>query len=143
SDERAEHGTLRRSPRTGEPPLALKGAVSVLDDVTSAALHTALSGLAKRQRVIADNIANVETPGFLAGEVSFESALDSAVKAGDPGAVAPSVTRSLAPTRTDGNNVNLDEETLANVDTGLRYQLVLRALDAKYGLVHDAIKGGA
>jgi flagellar basal-body rod protein FlgB len=121
----------------------MKGAVSVLDDVTSAALHTALSGLAKRQRVIADNLANVETPGFLAGKVSFESALASAVRSGDPSSVTPSVARSLEPTRLNGNNVNLDEETLSNVDTGLKYQLVLRALDAKYGLLHDAIKGGA
>ena len=34
-----------------------------------------------------------------------------------------------------GNNVNLDEETLSNVDTGLRYQLALRAMDGKFGLI--------
>ena len=31
--------------------------------------------------------------------------------------------RSLEPTRTNGNNVNLDNETLVGVETGLRYQL--------------------
>jgi flagellar basal-body rod protein FlgB len=116
----------------------------VLDDVTSAALHTALSGLAKRQRVIADNIANVETPGFLAGRVSFEEALNSAVASGrSPATVSPTVARSLEPTREDGNNVNLDHEVLSNIDTNLRYQLALRALDSRYGLIRDAIKGGA
>jgi flagellar basal-body rod protein FlgB len=113
----------------------------VFDDVTSAALRTALSGLSMRQRVIADNIANIETPGFLAGRVSFEEALNSAVKAGDPSAATPTLARSLEPTREDGNNVNLDHETLANVDTGLRYQLALRAMDSKFSLIRDVTKG--
>ena len=113
----------------------------MLDDVTSTALHVALSGLAQRQRVIADNIANVQTPGFQAGKVQFEGALSAAVAAGAPGQAAPTLSRSLEPSRTDGNNVNLDEETISNVDTGLRYQLTLNALNAKFGLLHTAIGG--
>jgi len=115
----------------------------VFDDVTSTAVQVALAGLSQRQRVIADNIANVQTPGYRAGVVSFESALRDAVSAGTPGDAVPSQARSLEPTRTDGNNVNLDHETLSNVDTGLRYQLMLHAMDAKLMLVHDAVRGGA
>jgi flagellar basal-body rod protein FlgB len=115
----------------------------VLDDITSVAVRTALDGLAMRQRVIADNIANVETPGFLAGKVSFENSLAAAVANGDPGAAQPSTARSLEPTRLNGNNVNLDEETLSNVDTGLRYQLMLRAMDNKVGLITSVLRGGA
>jgi flagellar basal-body rod protein FlgB len=115
----------------------------VLDDVTSAALHVALSGLAQRQRLIANNVANIQTPNFHAGVIRFESALSDAVRAGDPADTTMTVASSLEPTRLDGNNVNLDHETLSNVDTGLRYQLMLRAMDAKMGLLHDAIRGGA
>jgi flagellar basal-body rod protein FlgB len=114
----------------------------VLDDITATTLHVALSGLAERQRVTADNIANVQTPNYLAGRVVFEDALRSAVASGTPAHARPTVARSLEPTRLDGNNVNLDHETLSNVDTGLRYQLLLRALDGKFGLLHDVIKGG-
>jgi flagellar basal-body rod protein FlgB len=122
----------------------MKGAGHVLNDVTSVALHSALSGLSLRQRVIANNVANIETPNFRAGRVSFEDALRSAVDSGEsPAGLTPGVEQSLEPTREDGNNVNLDHETLSNVDTGLRYQLVLRALDSKYGLLHDVIRGGA
>jgi flagellar basal-body rod protein FlgB len=113
----------------------------VFDDATSIALHAALSGLARRQRVIADNIANIETPGFLAGRVSFEDALRSAVEAGDPTATTVTVARSLEPTREDGNNVNLDHEVLANVDTNLRYSTMLRAVDDQFGLLRSVIKG--
>jgi flagellar basal-body rod protein FlgB len=114
----------------------------VLGDATSVALHTALSGLSMRQRVTANNIANVETPNFHASKVSFEDALNQAIANGDnPSDVAPSVLSSLEPTREDGNNVNIDEETLSSVNTNLRYQTALRAMDSKFGLLSTVIKG--
>ncbi|GAA2579594.1 flagellar basal body rod protein FlgB [Dactylosporangium fulvum] len=113
----------------------------MFEDVTSVTLHSALTGLARRQRVIADNIANIETPGFLAGRVQFEDALRTAVEAGEPGSAPVRVARSLEPTRENGNNVNLDREVLSNVDTGLRYQTMLRATDDKFVLLRTAIRG--
>jgi flagellar basal-body rod protein FlgB len=110
-----------------------------VSDVTMVALRSALNGLSLRQRVIADNIANIQTPGFRAGRVEFENALASAVGDGS-GDVTASVGKSLEPTRLDGNNVNLDHETLANVDTGLRYQLMLRAVDSKFSLLRDSLR---
>ena len=47
----------------------------MLESVTSAALSSALDGLSARQRAIANNIANVNTPGYTAERVSFEDAL--------------------------------------------------------------------
>jgi flagellar basal-body rod protein FlgB len=111
----------------------------VFSDVTSVALRSALDGLSARQRVIADNIANVQTPGFLAGRVTFEEALSEAVSGGN-GQVDATVSRSLEPTREDGNNVNLDHEVLANVDTGLRYQLALRAVDHQFSVIRTAAR---
>jgi flagellar basal-body rod protein FlgB len=114
----------------------------VFDDVTSTALRAAASSLALRQRVIANNIANIETPNFRAGKVDFEQALGAAVAAGrDPANARPSVSTSTEPTRTNGNNVNLENEVLSNVETGLHYQLVLRALDGKFSQLRTAIKG--
>ena len=113
----------------------------MLEDVTSVAVHTALSGLSMRQRAIADNVANIQTPGFLSGRVSFEDALRAAVADGHPGAAKATIARSLEPTREDGNNVNLDEETLSNTDTSLRYSLMLRAMDDKFALLSRVIKG--
>jgi flagellar basal-body rod protein FlgB len=113
----------------------------VFDDVTSSALRVAASGLALRQRVIANNIANIETPGFRAGKVRFEQELGAAVASGQPGAANPTVAESLEPTRLNGNNVNLDQETLSNLDTGLRYQMVLRAIDSKFSHLRDVIRG--
>ena len=112
----------------------------MFQDVTSLTLRSALDGLAVRQRTIADNIANVATPGFRAGRVSFEAALREAVESGDPGGTSATVLRSLEPTRLDGNNVNLDTETLASVDTNLRYQLALRAMDHEFGVLRSSMR---
>ena len=113
----------------------------MFDDVASSALRIAVNGLAARQKAIANNIANIETPGYHAQKVKFEEALSSAVESGRPTRVAPAVARSLEPTRLNGSNVNLDEETLSHVDTSMRYQLTLRALDSKYGLISTVLKG--
>jgi flagellar basal-body rod protein FlgB len=122
--------------------LPYRRSVTVLDDIASVTVHTALTGLAMRQRVTADNIANIETPGFLAGRVSFEDSLRTAVSDGAPASTTTSLDRSLEPTRLNGNNVNLDHETLSNIDTGLRYQLMLRAVDHKAGLISAVIRPG-
>ncbi len=153
---REEHGQHPTSPRIGGPrtrsrvpsaypevdrALLLPPAGSVIGDVTSTALHAALTGLAQRQRVTADNISNVNTPGFLAGRVDFESALRGALDDGDPPAVSTGTTaRSLEPTNTNGNNVNLDSETVIATETGLRYQLALNALDGKYNVLRSALR---
>ena len=116
-------------------------ALAVIGDVTSSVLKAALDGLAQRQRVTADNIANVNTPGFLAGRVDFESSLRGALANGEnPASATAMVARSLQPTNTNGNNVNLDTETVSATETGLRYQLTLNALDGKYSSLRTALR---
>jgi len=113
----------------------------MIGDVAMSALHSALDGLAQRQRVTADNIANVNTPGFLAGRVDFESSLSGALRNGEsPTSARAMVARSLEPTNTNGNNVNLDSETVIATETGLRYQLALNALDGKYNGLRTALR---
>jgi flagellar basal-body rod protein FlgB len=110
-------------------------------DVTTSALHAALSGLAERSRVTADNIANINTPQFLAGRTDFESALKDSLSNGEmPSTSGGTVARSLEPTNTNGNNVNLDSETVIATETGLRYQLALNALDGKYSLLRTSLQ---
>ncbi len=113
----------------------------MIADVTSTALHAALSGLSQRSRVTADNLANVTTPGFLAGRTDFESALSGALRNGEaPTISGGSVARSLEPTNSKGNNVNLDSETVIATETGLRYQLALNALDGKYNVLRTSLR---
>jgi flagellar basal-body rod protein FlgB len=115
----------------------------VITDSTMTTLHAALTGLQQRQRITADNIANIQTPGFLAGRTDFESALKGELASGRTPVVGQTAVRqSLDPTRPDGNNVNLDTETTIATETGLRYQLALNALDGKYSLLRSALRTG-
>ncbi|MDQ4504067.1 flagellar basal body protein [Sinomonas sp. ASV322] len=111
----------------------------MLDSVTSAALSSALDGLSLRQQAIADNIANVNTPGYHAKRVQFEAALAASVQDGNGHAAATTAT-SLEPTRLDGNNVNLDTETLSNIDTVLRYQFASQAAGAEFAGLRTAMR---
>lgn len=113
--------------------------MGMFDSVTAVALNTALDGLSQRQRVIADNVANLQTPGYQARRVLFEDALSRAVDAGR-GTARISTADSLEPTREDGNNVNLDTETLLNVDTNLRYQLATSAMNGQFTALRTAMR---
>ncbi|BDZ45102.1 flagellar basal body rod protein FlgB [Naasia aerilata] len=111
----------------------------MFESVTTTALTTALNGLAERQRAIANNIANVNTPDYHARRVSFEDSLAKSVRQGS-GTAAISTSSSLEPTRLDGNNVNLDTETLSNIDTVLRFQFASRAVDAEFSAARTAMR---
>ena len=113
--------------------------MGMFDSVSYVAINSALDGLAARQRAIAENVANIQTPGYHAKKVQFEDALARAVSAGT-GAATATTARSLEPTRMDGNNVNLDSETLLNVDTQLRYQLATQAVDGTFSGVRTAMR---
>ena len=56
------------------------------------------------------------------------------------GRAATSVSHSVAPTREDGNNVNLDAETLSSTDTQLRYQLLTQAASGKLTMISAALR---
>jgi flagellar basal-body rod protein FlgB len=111
----------------------------VFESVSSAALSSALDGLSLRQRAIANNIANVNTPGYTAQRVSFEDALAESVRSGS-GVTTAVIQRSLEPTDLQGNNVNLDTETLSNIDTVLRYQFAARAVEGQFTSVRSAMR---
>lgn len=113
--------------------------ISPISDNTTDVLHRALDGLSQRQQAISANVANLETPGYQAREVSFEDSLRRAAASGRPADAAISVTRSLAPTRLNGNNVNIDFEILAGAENALRQQLVVQGLNTKYELLRTAI----
>ncbi len=113
----------------------------MLDDVTSVTLATALSALSAQQRVSSNNLANLETPGYQAGRLSFEDSLRSAVAAGDPASAAFTVVATGDPSGVNGNNVSLNSEIIAEQKNNTQYSLLSTAINAKFDLISDAIKG--
>ena len=93
----------------------------------------ALDGLAARHAAIADNIANVNTPGYKRKVVRFEDALRRAVNdAISPCTGAPTASNlpfrpatvqdTLTTARPDGNNVDIEREMVLLADNTIRYQ---------------------
>lgn len=113
-----------------------------IPDSVGAVLNYALDGLSTRQQVIADNIANVDTPGFRATSVDFESSLRSAIDndslGSEPG-VATLATQT--PVGANGNNVDLRKETLAAVQSQYQYQVISRAVSDRFALL-KTVAGG-
>jgi flagellar basal-body rod protein FlgB len=111
----------------------------ILGDTTTQSLAQALRGLEAQQQSHEQNIANVETPGFKAQRVDFESSLRQAVESGRPEQAGMSTTTTTDATRIDGNNVRLDKELTMLAENALKQQLVTGALNAQYRLVRTAI----
>ncbi|MDZ4825611.1 MAG: flagellar basal body protein [Actinomycetota bacterium] len=109
-------------------------------DLAMRAIQASLDGLAARQRITAENIANVDTPGYLAGRISFENSLAEAIKDGDPTASGINPWHSLDPTRMNGNNVNVDDENVSLVETGLRFELAVESMNNKFRILRDSIR---
>ena len=113
------------------------------------ALQIALRGLSLRQRVIANNVANVDTPGFKASEVHFETQLRRALasRQQSPAAalaeVSPTVEQLTGTTiRADGNNVDIERELLLLTETSLRYGAVARTLSGRLALLQTILTDG-
>jgi flagellar basal-body rod protein FlgB len=113
-----------------------------ISDAVGAVLHSALDGIAQRQRVIADNIANVDTPGYRATSVDFETSLRAAIATGELGTEVPPITTETGdPVGANGNNVDLGKETLTAVQSQFQYQVLTRAVSDRFSLI-STVAGG-
>ncbi len=116
-----------------------------LFDVTQRALDVALHGTELRQEVLANNIANVNTPGFKRSDVSFRSELSDALRFDPKGrslSVEPSVTTESDTTmRADGNNVDPDREAARLAETQLLFQALMSVTAKRLSTMSQIITG--
>jgi flagellar basal-body rod protein FlgB len=112
-------------------------------DTTQLALAAAMTGAAQRQNAIADNIANVDTPGYRRKDVDFHSALRGAMAAGgsslDGMSFSPAEDPSASPVRADGNTVDIDREAAAQASNGLEYEALSQVLKTRDDIIQTAI----
>lgn len=118
---------------------SFRSADVIIGDLTTQSLAAALRGLEAQQEAHQQNIANAETPGYLARRVSFEDSLRRAIESGRPSGAGISQSNTTDPTKIDGNNVRLDRELTAMTEIALKQQLVTEALNAQYRLIRAAV----
>jgi flagellar basal-body rod protein FlgB len=126
---------------------------SLITSDTTNALKIALDGLSKRSQTIGRNLANMDTPGFKAQNINFETAVKRALQNSETGELKMAATQSghlAAPSETvafqnavrpggseraDGNNVDVDVELSQMAETGVRYQALTQMISRKFGLI--------
>lgn len=101
----------------------------------------------ERQRLLASNIANADTPGYEARDFNFASALrdaSQAMQAGVPSALATSEARLRwampSQTNLDRNTVDMDRERAAFAENALKYDASLRFLNGSIRTLQEAMK---
>jgi flagellar basal-body rod protein FlgB len=97
-----------------------------------------------RHRVISQNIANVNTPGYRRLEVTFEDDLAKALSSAKGGTVPhvkPHVVVSDGPERVDGNTVDIDNEMSDLSKNALLYQAAAQIITSRIASMRAAIAG--
>ena len=96
-----------------------------------------------RQQIVASNIANIDTPGFHTRDVNFQSAMRQAMNdSDDPQLGSAAVEVQGLPERPDGNNVNIDRESMLLGQTQLQYQLGVELIKSQFHEMLSDIKDG-
>lgn len=122
------------------------------NDLTFSLLARTLEGLAQRQELIAQNLANVNTPGYRRREVVFEDALRAALREAERKGLPPQealasarfqpvVERSLF-YRNDRGGVDLDREMAEQAKTALKLSAVLTILGKRIGMYKRTLEQG-
>jgi flagellar basal-body rod protein FlgB len=96
----------------------------------------------KRSRVLANNLANQNTPGYRRQVVRFEELLGAAIQRGetDLGGIEAAVVSDFdTKSRTDGNNVIPELEKSASQENRVLAESYLTLIEGHYRMLRDAI----
>ncbi len=107
-------------------------------------LSKLMDASALRQRVIGQNVANVNTPGYRRLDIAFEEELAKRLREGAAnfGDLSAEVIESDSqPLRADGNNVDIDKEMGQLSKNALLYQTYGQILTSKLATMRSAISG--
>ncbi len=97
--------------------------------------------LSARQKVVASNIANADTPGYKTKDIDFQSEFNSAMAQISPNGPVGTEVAGLR-VRNDGNNVNLDRESRLLSENTMRFNIAANFLRSEIKGIKSAIDGG-
>jgi flagellar basal-body rod protein FlgB len=89
-----------------------------------------------RQKTIANNVANLQTPGYRRVDVNFQDLLAKALESSKSGDLSDVEAVTYQPQNTvvksNGNDVSLETEVGEMVKNSLRHKAYIRLLQKKY-----------
>lgn len=111
-------------------------------DTTQLALNRAISGATLRNGVLANNLANADTPGFQPSDVDFHAALQQALGGGataiQGAQFEPQQASGLA-MRADGNGVDPEAESAKLAENGLELNALVGVAGARVQIMRTAM----
>ena len=110
---------------------------AVIDALTNS-LEQYMNTVSARQKLVASNIANADTPGYKTQDLDFQSSFQAALDGGAPRQVeVPGLN-----VKNDGNNVDLDREARLLAENALRFSVASTLMKGTLSQVKLAISGG-
>jgi len=107
-------------------------------DAVARRLEQYMDLLSARQRLVAANIANADTPGYKTKDIDFQAELRNAIQGLAP---QPREVAGLA-VKNDGNNVSLDREARLLAENALRFSVASQLARAELRILKNAIQEG-
>ena len=93
--------------------------------------------LSARQKLVASNVANADTPGYRTQDIDFQSEFLNATGGAPRATEVPGL-----PVQNDGNNVSLDREARLLAENALRFQVASQLMKSEIRVVRSAIQEG-
>jgi flagellar basal-body rod protein FlgB len=106
-------------------------------DPVAGQLERYMDLLSTRQKLVASNIANTDTPGYHTQDIDFQSEFQKAM------ADTPDILEVAGlPMKNDGNNVSLDREARLLSENALRFSVASSLMRSQIATLRSAIKEG-
>ncbi|ULO09698.1 flagellar basal body rod protein FlgB [Paenibacillus sp. 19GGS1-52] len=134
--------------------------MGLLNSVSFQRLQGGIDAASKRQSVLANNVANVDTPNFKRSDVSFESFLqqqDSGLKSQLSAKVTDSrhfqfgsntvvpatvvTTDETTSMNNNDNNVDIDREMALSAENQLRYSSYIQQMNNQFTMMRTVVEG--
>jgi flagellar basal-body rod protein FlgB len=139
--------------------------INFLDNVKFNLMQKTLDATWQRIVTISDNVSNIDTPGYKAKRMEFENILRNKINGVEKPLHSDRLRQKVFPRkfgeentldsvnpviytdpstqmRVDGNNVDIDHETLEYARTKIQYDYLIRKMSDEYALVRYAITEG-
>jgi flagellar basal-body rod protein FlgB len=101
-----------------------------------ASIERYMNLLSTRQKLVAANIANADTPGYQTKDIDFQAELENQIGASNPNVMdVPGLK-----TKNDGNNVSVDREARLLAENALRFSVASSMARAELSMVRSAIQ---
>ena len=106
-------------------------------DAVSRELEKYMDLVATRQKLVAANIANADTPGYRTQDIDFQEEFQNLL----PGEKPKVVNVTNLKMRNDGNNVSIDRESRMLAENDLRFRMAESLLKSNFSTIKMAIEG--